>query len=80
MSLSSPLALIYSVGYLISKNFKKIYFAGFDGYSKDELNQDSTQELLNDIKKKYKKNKRNFASLTKTKLNLRFVNLKDVKQ
>ena len=79
MSLSSPLALIYTVGYLISKNFKKIYFAGFDGYSKDELNQDSTQEFLNDIKKKYKKNKISFASLTKTKLNLRFVNLKDVK-
>ena len=79
MSLSSPLALIYSVGYLISKNFKKIYFAGFDGYSKDELNQDSTQELLNDIKKKYKKNKISFVSLTKTKLNLRFANLKEVK-
>ena len=79
ISLNSPLALIYSIGYLISKGFKKIYLAGFDGYLKDVPNQDSTQELLNDISKKYKTKNISFASLTKTKLNLRFANIKELK-
>lgn len=79
ISLNSPLVVIYSIGYLISKGFKKIYLAGFDGYLKDVPNQDSTQELLNDIRKKYKKNKISFASLTKTKLNLRFANINELK-
>lgn len=36
ISLNS-LALIYSIGYLISKSFKRVYFAGFDGYQKIHL-------------------------------------------
>ena len=53
--------------------------AGFDGYLKDVPDQDSTQELLNDISKKYKTKNISFASLTKTKLNLRFANIKELK-
>ena len=32
--------------FLISRNINKIYLAGFDGFSKDEPNQDSTFEIL----------------------------------
>lgn len=76
--LSSPLALIYSIGYLISIKIKKIYLAGFEGYSKDEPNQDSTNDILKKIKI-YFENKIKFASLTKTKLSLRLAKLSELK-
>ena len=73
------MVLIYVVGFLISRNIKQIYFAGFDGYSKDEPNQDSTFEMLEFLRKKYQKNKVNLASFTTTNLNLRKASFKEIK-
>ena len=79
ITLNDPLVLIYVVGFLISRNIKQIYFAGFDGYSKDEPNQDSTFEMLEFLRKKYQKNKVNLASFTTTNLNLRKASFKEIK-
>ena len=51
VSLKKPLALVYAVSFLISKNIKKIYLAGFDGYSLDEPNQDESFEMIESLKK-----------------------------
>ena len=79
IALKNPLALIYAVGFLISKNIKNIYFAGFDGYSVDEPNQDASFEMIESLKKKYLKKNINFASLTTSKLNIRKINLKQIR-
>ena len=79
IALKNPLALIYTVGFLISKNIKNIYFAGFDGYSVDEPNQDASFEMIESLKKKYSKKNINFASLTSSKLNIRKINLKQIR-
>ena len=65
VSLKKPLALVYAVSFLISKNIKKIYLAGFDGYSLDEPNQDESFEMIESLKKKYSSKNFNFYSLTK---------------
>ncbi len=79
ITFNDPLALIYVLGFLISRDVKKIYFAGFDGYLKDEPNQDATFEMLEFLKKKYQKNKIDLASITNTNLNLRKASLKEIK-
>ena len=78
VSVSSPLALIYSISFLISRNIKTIYLAGFDGYSKDEPNQDIAPELMYHIKKRYYNEKLNIYSLTKTKLKLNKKNISQI--
>ena len=78
VSVSSPLALIYSISFLISRNIKTIYLAGFDGYSKDEPNQDIAPELMYQIKKRYYNEKLNIYSLTKTKLKLNKKNISQI--
>ena len=52
VSLKKPLALVYALSFLISKNIKKIYLAGFDGYALDEPNQDESFEMIEDLKEK----------------------------
>ena len=79
IAIKSPLALIYTIGFLISKNIKKIYFAGFDGYSKDEPNQDMSFEMIKFLKEKYSKKNINFSSLTPTKLNVKKINLNQIR-
>ena len=71
--------MIYTVGFLISKNIKNIYFAGFDGYSVDEPNQDESFEVIESLKKRYSKKNINFASLTSSKLNIKKINLKQIR-
>ena len=78
ISLKKPLALVYAVGFLISKNIKKIYLAGFDGYSLDEPNQDESFEIIESLKKKYSSKNFNFYSLSKTKLNIKKINLNKI--
>ena len=80
ITLNNPLALVYVVGFLISRNIKRIYLAGFDGYSKDETNQDSTFEMIDFLRKKYQKNKVNLASLTNTNFKLRKASFKEIKK
>jgi 4-hydroxy 2-oxovalerate aldolase len=79
ITVKSPLALIYTLGFLISKNIEKIFLAGFDGYSKDEPNQDVSFELINFIKKRYSKKNIQFASLTPTKLNVKKININQIR-
>lgn len=78
ISLKKPLALVYAVGFLISKNIKKIYLAGFDGYSLDEPNQDESFEIIESLMKKYSSKNFNFYSLAKTKLNIKKINLNKI--
>lgn len=78
VSLKKPLALVYAVSFLISKNIKKIYLAGFDGYSLDEPNQDESFEMIESLKKKYSSKNFNFYSLTKTKLNIKKIDLNKI--
>jgi len=78
ITIKNPLALIYSVGFLISQKINRIYLAGFDGYSKDEPNQDMSFEMINTLKKKYYKKNISIASLTKTKLNIKKINIKKI--
>ena len=61
-----------------SGNIKTIYLAGFDGYSKDEPNQDIAPELMYQIKKRYYNEKLNIYSLTKTKLKLNKKNISQI--
>ncbi len=79
IAIKNPLALIYTVGFLISKNIKKIYFAGFDGYSKDEPNQDMSFEMIKFLKKQYSKKNIHFSSLTPTKLNMKKININQIR-
>ena len=80
VSLKKPLALVYALSFLISKNIKKIYLAGFDGYALDEPNQDESFEMIEDLKKKYSSKNFNFFSLSKTKLNIKKVNLNKIEK
>ncbi|SMF79548.1 hypothetical protein [Candidatus Pelagibacter sp. HIMB1321] len=79
ITIKSPLALIYTVGFLISKNFENIFLAGFDGYSKDEPNQDTSFEMINSMKKMYSKKNVRFASLTPTKLSVKKININQIR-
>lgn len=63
-----PLGLIYAISYFITRGFKKIYIAGFDGYSPDDPFGDETQHYLKLLKKIFIDVK--VISLTKTKLKL----------
>ena len=78
VTINSPLSLIYSISFLISRNINKIYLAGFDGFSKDEPNQDSTFEILESFKKMKKFKKVQLMTLTSTKLNLKKVNINQI--
>ena len=78
VSLKKPLALVYAVSFLISKNVKQIYLAGFDGYSLDEPNQDESFEMIESLKKKYSSKNFNFYSITKTKLNIKKIDLNKI--
>ena len=60
---------------MISRKINKIYLAGFDGFPKDEPNQDSTHEMLDKLQKINKFKKLELTSLTSTKLNLKKINL-----
>tara|TARA_B110000003_G_scaffold263270_1_gene286760 strand:- start:24843 stop:26417 length:1575 start_codon:yes stop_codon:yes gene_type:complete len=64
--LAEPLNLLYCICYLISKGYKKIYLAGFDGYEDDDPFNDKTQLFINKIKKFFLNVK--ILSLTKTRL------------
>lgn len=66
--MSKPLALIYTISYFITKGFKKIYIAGFDGYSPNDPFGDETQHYLRVLKKNFIDVK--IVSLTKTRLKL----------
>lgn len=79
ISFNIPLALIYSIGFLVSRNIKQIYLAGFDGYSKDEINQDTTFEMLETLKKLNKFKKIKIVSLTNTNLNLKKVSINKIR-
>ena len=63
-SLPEPLIIGYSLCFAISANVKKIYIAGFDGFKKDDPYNDTTQKVINIIKKKFSINYIN--SLTNT--------------
>ena len=54
--------------------------AGFDGYALDEPNQDESFEMIEDLKKKYSNKNFNFFSLSKTKLNIKKVNLNKIEK
>ena len=64
--LPNPLNLVYCICYLISKSYKKIYIAGFDGFTADDPFKDETQININKIKKIFPAVK--IISLTKTTL------------
>lgn len=75
LTINTPLSLIYSISFLISRNINQIYLAGFDGFSKDEPNQDSTKEILDAFKNMKKFRKVKLATLTPTKFDLRKINI-----
>ena len=54
----------YSLCFAISAGVEKIYIAGFDGFKKDDPYTDTTQNMINIFKKKFKINY--ITSLTKT--------------
>lgn len=66
--LPKPLNLPYCICYFISRGYKNIYLAGFDGFKDDDPFIDETQSTINQIKKKFSDIK--IISLTKTKLSL----------
>ena len=78
VSLEKPLALVYALSFLISKNIKKIYLAGFDGYALDEANQDESFEMTEYLIKEYSSKNFSFNSLTKTKLNIKKIELNKI--
>ena len=69
-SIPKPLAVLYSICIAISGKARKIYLAGFRGFSKNNPLNDETDYYLNKIQKKYKNIV--FKSITKTKYKIRF--------
>ncbi len=72
--LPNYLSLGYALSLVISKNIKKIYLAGFEGFSNDDYAKDESNNLLRMFKKKFKKIK--IISITPTKFNLKYLKLK----
>ena len=68
LTMPKPLGLIYALSYFIASGVKKIYIAGFDGFSSDDPFGDETQFYLRGLKKMFRNIK--IISLTKTKLEL----------
>ena len=64
--IAEPTALFYSVSFILSRNFKKIYVSGLDGFDDDNTKADNTEVLW----KSLRKNKIKVYSLTKTKHNI----------
>ena len=69
-SIPKPLAVLYSICIAISGKARKIYLAGFRGFSKNNPLNDETDYYLNKIQKKYKNIV--FKSITKTKYKIRY--------
>ena len=67
--LPNYLVLGYSLSFAISRNIKKIYLAGFDGFDKDNFNNDESAIILEMFKKKYKNIK--IISITPSKFNIK---------
>jgi len=66
-SLPKPLTSLYSLAITISAKAKKVYVAGFDGYSDDDPFSDETNYYLKKFLKSFKNIE--FTSLTKSKYN-----------
>ena len=66
-SLPKPLTSLYSLAITISAKAKKVYVAGFDGYSNDDPFSDETNYYLKKFLKSFKNIE--FTSLTKSKYN-----------
>ena len=64
--------------FLISRNINQIYLAGFDGFTKDGPNQDSTFAILESFKKMKKVKKVQLMTWTSTRLNLKKVNINQI--
>ena len=69
-SVPKPLAILYSLCIAISGKAKKIYFAGFEGFNKDNPANDETDYYLKKIQKKYKNIF--LRTITKSKYNIKF--------
>ena len=69
-SIPKPLAILYSICIAISGNAKKIYVAGFEGYKKDDPQNDETDFYLRILQKKFKNIY--LRTITKTKYNIKF--------
>ena len=67
--LPNYLVLGYALSFAISRNAKKIYLAGFDGFDKDNFNNDESAIILEMFKKTYKNIK--IISITPTKFNIK---------
>ena len=65
-----PLVIAYTICLLLSSNAKKIYLAGFDGFTKDSPFNDETQEIIKLLKNKSGKNF--VTSITPTKYNITY--------
>ena len=57
------------MSFAISRNAKKIYLAGFDGFDNDNFNNDESAIILEMFKKTYKNIK--IISITPTKFNIK---------
>ena len=68
IKLNNPLVIVYVIGFLVSLKIKNINLIGFDGYSKDEPNQDLTLEYLKELQKKYHFDVFNLNSLSSSKI------------
>jgi hypothetical protein len=64
--IAEPTALFYSVSFILSRNIKRIYVSGLDGFDDDNTKADNTEVLW----KFLRKNKIKVYSLTKTKHNI----------
>ena len=67
--LPNYLVLGYALSFAISRNVKKIYLAGFEGFDKDNFNNDESGTILAMFKKKYKAIK--IISITPTRFNIK---------
>ena len=67
--LPDNLSFFYAISIAVSANYKNIFLAGLDGYTKDDFNFKNIQNQLNLFKKKYLKPK--IFSLTPTNYNIK---------
>ena len=71
--LPDNLSFFYTIGVAVSANYKNIFLAGLDGYTKDNFNFLNIQKQLNLFKKNHLDQK--VFSLTPTNYNIKIRNL-----
>ena len=72
-SLPNYLVLGYALSLAASRNVKRIFLAGFEGFEKDSFVNDESHIVLSLFKKKYKKI--DIISITPTKFNVKYLKL-----